>query len=661
MCGIAGFIADHSTDTSVVILRRMLTRMHHRGPDESGVYVRDGFGMGSVRLSIQDIQTGGMPLSDQQGKYWIVFNGEIFNFIELREELKKKGHRFSTTGDTEVIVHLYEEYGIEFLNKLNGQFAISIWDTEKGELLLARDRIGIRPLYYTKTENYFLFASEVKSFMEYPEFSFRISPKVLSQFFTFWTSIDNETIFEDIYEVPPGSYMTIRKGQISTGRFWEIPVSGMRDFSRKKIEQCIEELDELLEDSVRIRLRADVQVAAYLSGGLDSTLTTYYIHKLKERNLSTFSLGFDDEEFDETEFQELASRYFNTRHTAISVGNKDISESFENTIWHTEAPILRTSPIPMFRLSKAVNDRGIKVVITGEGADELFGGYNIFKEAKIRHFWAKDVNSKFRPLLLKKLYPYLPAIKGASPAALQLFFGHRLKDTDSPIYSHLIRWNNTSRIKSYISEDAKAMYGAYDPVLHYLNNLGEKLNGLDYLAKASFIEMQLFLAGYLLSSQGDRVSMAHSVEGRYPFLDHRVMEFALQLPSEFKLKGLNEKYILKKLVAGRIPEKIIHRSKQAYRAPVNNVLLENNVNPSFREYLDKTSLVRYGLFDAGKVMRLIQKFDENVRISETDKMGLTGILSTQLIHNLFVKRSKGELKQSEIINLDKIIIDKKEN
>ena len=659
MCGIAGFISRQNKENSIGILERMLTRIRHRGPDESGVYICDGFGMGSVRLSIQDIVSGGMPIQSQSGNLWIVFNGEVFNFIELRQELVGKGYVFKTTGDTEVIVNLYEEYGTDFLKKLNGQFAIAIWDRSRKELLLARDRVGIRPLYYSRMGSDFVFGSEIKAFMEFPDFHFKISQRAISQYFTFWTTIDNESIFEDIFEVAPGSYMKINKDGITSEPYWELPVNDdSAPANQKQLATVSEELDALLEDSVRLRLRADVPVAAYLSGGLDSTITTGYIHKLSKENLNTFSIGFEHDEFDESNYQLIASDYFDTRHTSVRIKNTDISDRFEQTIWHAEAPLLRTSPVPMLNLSGAVRDNNIKVVITGEGADELFGGYNIFKEAKIRHFWSKDPESRIRPLLLKRLYPYLPLFNEANTTALRMFFGYKLLETDSPIYSHLIRWNNTSRLKNYFSQDFKSESSSYDPVSHFLNILGDRLDASDYLGKASHIEIKLFLSGYLLSSQGDRVSMANSVEGRYPFLDHRIIEFAMGMPSDFKLKGLNEKYILKRMSRGRIPESILHRSKQAYRAPIDQIFFNDSHRESrFTELLSESRLKQFEMFDPQLVKKLIFKFQNGVRTTETERMGLIGILSAQVLNDLFIKRSKGDLDPSEIIKLNKTVID----
>lgn len=657
MCGITGFLGSLDKHKSVSVLEKMLTRLRHRGPDESGVYVSDQIALGSVRLSIQDIKSGGMPISNVKENLWIVFNGEIFNFIELRQELIQKGHIFKTTGDTEVVVHLYEEYGPSFLQKLIGQFAIAIWDKKNQELFLARDRVGIRPLYYTEKNGTFLFASEMKAFLEYPDFNFTISQEALAQYFTFWTALSPNTIFNGIYEVPPGAYIIINQRGKQINQYWELPILETSQQKIESLELALEQFDELFTDAVRLRLRADVPVAAYLSGGLDSTITTSYIQKIAGDNLQTFSVGFSDKDFDESGYQNLAASYFNTKHSSIIISEEEMQQNLQNVVWHCEAPLLRTSPSPMYALAKNVRENNIKVVITGEGADEILGGYNIFKETKIRHFWARDVNSKYRPLLLKKLYPYIPMIKGANSTALKLFFGYQLSETKSPIYSHLIRWNNTARIKNYFSKEYKSNTNSYDPIVDYLNKIGNKLDQSDYLSKASYIEMDLFLSGYLLSSQGDRMAMANSVEGRYPFLDHRVIEFCMALKSDYKLNGLNEKYFLKKLMKGKIPIAILDRPKQAYRAPIRNTIISDKKPGFVDEMFSDKNLNNYGIFDTKNVNQLIRKMELNKQISEIDNMALIGILSTQILHELFVERKIKKLIKADILKLDKIIID----
>ena len=657
MCGIAGFYQfNQNTNKKITTLRRMLTRIKHRGPDESGIYLSDVVGMGSVRLSIIDLSTGTMPLSNEDESLWIVFNGEIFNYIELKDDLLAKNHTFRTNSDTEVIVHLYEEYGPEFLNKLNGQFAIAIWDKNKQELLLARDRVGIRPLFYTTVNNSFVFASEIKSILEFPEFKPVISAKALSEYFTFWTSLSSNTIFEDVFEVPPGAYMTINSSGKTIINYWELPITKPNAYKYTNIDEAAKDFETIFSDAVKLRLRADVQVAAYLSGGIDSSITTSFIKKITPESLRTFSIGFTEKDFDESSFQIIARDYFNTQHSSVTCSPRDISENFKDVVWHSEAPLLRTAPVPMSILAKSVRDHNIKVVITGEGADELFGGYNIFKETKIKHFWAKDPQSKYRPLLLKKLYPYIPQISNASGNMLKMFFGYKLNETNSPIYSHLLRWNNTSRINNYLSKSYKERVRNYDAISVVEEQLNEKLDGYDYLTKAQWIELNFFMSKYLLSSQGDRMAMANSVEGRYPFLDHRVIEFSMQLHPDLKLKGLNEKYLLKKMMKGRLPEEILNRSKQAYRAPIRSTFFSEEMPVYLKEMLSEEKVVDFGIFNPKFVNQLKKKMKLDKQISEIDNMAITAILSTQILHDLFINKSVPKLQDNELVVLNKTVL-----
>ena len=657
MCGIAGFYPNKPRQNSIDILRNMLTRIKHRGPDESGVYISDKIGLGSVRLSIIDLVLGTMPISNYDKTLWIVFNGEIFNYIELKEELLQKGYQFKTNSDTEVVISLYEEYGSNFLTKLNGQFAIAIWDKSKEELFLARDRVGIRPLFYTEVGDSFVFASEIKSLMEFPSIEPKISPKAISEYFTFWTALSPNTAFEGIYEVPPGSYMTVNSNGKKLSRYWELPIIKPNGYRYKKAKVAAEDFENIFSDAVRLRLRADVPVAAYLSGGIDSSLTTSFIKEISPDNLQTFSIGFTEKDFDESSYQNIASSYFKTQHVSISCSAKDIANNFKDVIWHTEAPLLRTAPMPMSLLAKNVKKHNIKVVITGEGADELLGGYNIFKETKIRHFWAKDPQSKYRPLLLKKLYPYLPQMNNANSNILKMFFGYKLKETSSPIYSHLLRWNNTSRINNYLSEAYKNKIKNYNPVKDLEEELKTKLDGFDFLEKAQWIELSLFMSGYLLSSQGDRMAMANSIEGRYPFLDHRVIEFCMKLPPDLKLNGLNEKYLLKKMMKGRLPQSILNRSKQAYRAPIKSAFISEDLPEYLKQMLSEDKIKSFGIFNLNHVKLLLTKMHSKKQVSEIDNMALTGILSTQILYDLYINKNIDELSEENLVVLDKVIFD----
>jgi asparagine synthase (glutamine-hydrolysing) len=652
MCGIVGiYMSGDTLQSPENLLQRMLARIQYRGPDESGIYINNRVALGSVRLSIIDLQSGQQPLSTADGKYWIVFNGEIFNYIELKADLKRLGYSFRTESDTEVLLNAYLEYGSDCPNKLNGQFVFAIWNNEKKELFIARDRVGIRPLFYTQTQNAFLFGSEIKILFEHPDVETEIDPVSMSQIFTYWSTITPGTVFKKIFELAPGHFMKISNGQKVIQRFWSpvFPVN-KEEYFKGSIDDAADELEKLLTDAVRIRLRADVQVAAYLSGGLDSSATTALIKKVAPETLQTFSIGFEDGEFDETPFQKEVSAYLGTRHTAFTCTREDIGNYFPQVVWHAEIPILRTAPVPMFCLSKKVRENNIKVVITGEGADEMLAGYDIFKEGIIREFWSRQPNSKYRPLLLQKLYPYLAQFQGKNKSMLKLFFGYELQDTDSPFYSHILRWRNTSNIQNFFSEELKSNLNGYDKYEAARNMLPDGFDKYDRLNKSQWLESMIFMSSYLLSSQGDRVAMANSVEGRYPFLDYRVMEFAAKLPPTFKMHGLNEKYILKRMMKNRLPESVLKRPKQAYRAPIASSFLSSPSREYVMDLLSERDINLTGMFSYNAVKKLIGKISTSTMVTEMENMALAGIISSQLIYHQYILKDNFRPSISQLNN-----------
>jgi asparagine synthase (glutamine-hydrolysing) len=639
MCGIAGIYNYHtdqepSTEQNV---KKMLSLINHRGPDESGVLLDSNIGIGSVRLSIIDLSSGQQPMSDVSGRYWIVYNGEIFNYKELRADLINKGIWFKTNCDTEVVVQMYALYGPDCLSQFNGQFAFCIWDKYKKELFLARDRVGIRPLFYWAQNEAFAFCSEIKGLFSLAQIERTLDTESLSQIFTFWTTLTPKTPFKNIFELQPGHYMHVNSDGLKTKKYWRMNFASGKENQNRNLADSVEELDSLLHDAVKIRLRADVPVGAYLSGGLDSSVTTSYIKSINPDVLNTFSIGFADKVYDETAYQLEAAKFFNTNHTAFSCTAEELAENFAETIWHTEFPILRTSPTPMFLLSKKVRESNIKVVITGEGADEFLAGYNIFKESKIRRFWANEPNSKARPRLLAKLYPYIPMMKESPDLALKMFFGYKLKETADPAYSHLLRWNNTGRLKSFFSDYILSSQNGSSSINEVYGTLPANFANWSDLSKSQYLEATIFMSGYLLSSQGDRMAMGNSVEGRYPFLDYRVIEFCNNLPDNQKLNSLNEKFILKKLSAGRIPPSITMRPKQAYRAPISGSLYSKKTPAYIFDILSDASIRSYGIFNPEKVKTLLTKIERQETSSEIDQMALVGILSTQLLYKMFIQ------------------------
>ena len=604
-------------------------------------YINKYIGLGQSRLSIIDIKGGKQPISNEDNTLWLIYNGEIYNYIELREHLKKLGHKFSTKSDTEVIIHSYEEYGFDCLHYFNGQFAFALWDAKKEILFLARDRVGIRPLYFSLMNNEtFLFGSEIKSIFKYPQIPREIDPVGVDQIFTYWVNIPPRTVFKGINELPPGHYAVVNKNGVSIREYWDLKFPKTNEYKNFPLSYYTSRLEELIYDAITLRLRSDVPVASYLSGGIDSSIISALIKKYHNNNLITFSISFADKNYDEREYQQQMVNYLNTDHKSIEVDYESIGEIFPDVVWFAEKPLIRSAPGPLFRLSKLVNDNNIKVVLTGEGADEIFGGYNIFKEDKVRRFWAKYPESTCRPLLLSRLYPYINKNGKSQNKFWQNFFKKGLLDTENPFYSHLIRWNNTSMIKQFFSETFRSKINHENSQYELEAYVNPDIRKWHPLCRAQYLEMKLFMAGYLLSSQGDRMMMGNSVEGRFPYLDHRVIEFASQIPPFYKIRGLNEKYILKKTYENFIPQKILYRQKQPYRSPISKCFF-NESTPSLIKYLISSETIKkYGYFDQEKVNFLLKKskrqFD-SVNLSAREEMALIAIISQQLLHYYFVE------------------------
>jgi asparagine synthase (glutamine-hydrolysing) len=645
MCGIAGILNLASCEpVEETTIRQMLGIIRHRGPDEFGIYLDGPVGLGSARLSIIDLGGGQQPISNEDGTLWIVFNGEIYNYVELRPELQALGHRFATSSDTEVLLHAYEQWGEQCLGRLNGQFAFAIWNARENSLFLARDRFGVRPLFYTHNGIRLFFASEIKSILAAGGVRAEIDPAVLEQVFTFWCPISPATIFKGIVELPPGCCLRVKKGECKLKQYWELTFPEEKEnggaSDRKSAEDYQEELGELLIDAAKIRLRADVPVGAYLSGGLDSSMIAAIIRNFTTNHLDTFSIAFDDANFDESAWQLRMAKFLGTKHQVVQATHADIGRVFPDVIWHAEVPLVRTAPAPMFLLSKLVRDSGYKVVLTGEGADEFLGGYDIFKEAKVRRFWAREPGSSIRPLLLKKLYPDITGLVKNHGSFLTAFFREGLADIESPFYSHALRWRNGHRNTHFFNGGLKArLNGAATNVLQQI--IPESFSRWSPLARAQYLESKIFLSQYLLSSQGDRMGMANSIEGRFPFLDHRVVEFCNKLPAKLKLRGLSEKYLLKQLGRRWLPPEIWQRPKRPYRAPIHRSFFNHMTEGYVKELLSPDSLKASGYFKSEAVAQLVLKAQQSPGLSETDNMAVAGIISTQLLHKQFVERFRG--------------------
>ncbi len=642
MCGLAALIHPaHAAPPQARSIAAMVAAIRHRGPDGEGVAVNETVGLGHVRLAILDLAGGAQPMGNEDGMVQVVFNGEIFNFAALRASLEARGHCFATRSDTEVLVHLYEEQGDAMLDALDGQFAFVLHDRRRRRVLMARDRVGIRPLFWARVGQGIAVASEAKALFTLPGLRRALDPIALAETLSFWTPLGARSAFEGIQQLPPGHRMVLDLNdpdltpQISQWWDWCFPEGNAHDGGSEA--EHIETLRRLLDDSVRAQQVSDVPVGTYLSGGLDSSIVSSLIRDVSGEGLQSFSLVFDEASYDERSWQQLMVRQLGTQHHEVRMDAATIAGLFPQAIYHAEMPLLRTAPAPMLALARAVRAAGVRVVLTGEGADEAFAGYDIFKEAAMRRFLARQPKSRCRPRLLERLYPWMPKQGGRSALNAHWLLDDAQEELSQPWASHALRLRSTRRALAFLTPDRRAELGAIRPEDTLSQGLPEAFSRWTPLARAQYIEAHTLMSGYLLSAQGDRMAMGGSIEARFPFLDHRLIEFANRLPPRRKLRGLDEKWLLKKAFAARLPDGIVRRPKQPYRAPESQVFFVNGqLRESAAELLSPSALTEAGWFDPSTVQRLIGKLARGQAASFSDNSAFLAVLSVQGLHAQFV-------------------------
>ncbi len=650
MCGIAGIVSLSAQSASPQRdrLLRMAAALHHRGPDEFGLYRDNRAGLAHARLSIIDLHSGQQPMADPEGACWIVFNGEIYNHVELRAELTQRGCQFRTHSDTEVIVQAYRTWGHAAFERFNGQWAVALWDVATELLVLARDPVGICPLHYGVHDGQLYFASEVKAiFAANPSFPRAFDPVGLAQTFTFWSIVPPQSVYQGIHELQPGHVRTYAaNGAVSDVAFYQ-PSYPQQPLNQGQFKGSLDDataaVKHALQQATALRMtRADVPVGSYLSGGLDSSLVAAMGQQFAGNNFNTFSLRFDDAEYDETAFQRLMVERLGSTHHEVVVSRQDIANVFPQVVWHAERPVLRTAPAPLFMLSRLAQSQGIKVVLTGEGADEMFAGYDLFREGKVRRFWGRQAPSTWRHRLLERLYPYLARSPVSQQAMAKQFFGRGITHHAAPGFAHDTRWHTTGALQRLLSPDMRAAITAAEPasVTHrFLAQLPADFARWDALAQDQHIEISTLLSGYLMSSQGDRMLLAHSVEGRFPFLDPDVMALAQSLPSSYKLRVLDEKHVVKRAAQDWVPQAIVNRQKQPYRAPDALSFVTLDAPDYVAQAFSESALKDAQVFDVKAAHQLFQKCRQRGaqgQFSNADNMAFVGVLSTQLLHQQFI-------------------------
>jgi asparagine synthase (glutamine-hydrolysing) len=639
VCGIAGIVRpNESAVVAETALLRMARAIRHRGPDGFGLALDAGAGLVCSRLAIFDLPRGWQPIESEPLGSILVYNGEVYNHPELRGELRQRGVTFETTCDTELVLRLLDIDGVASLERLNGQFAFAWWQPSHRRLTLARDRFGVRPLYYAlRGDGSIVFGSEAKALFASGEVAAAPDLAGIDDIFTLWGPRAPRTPFEGVRQVPAGSFIVWERGRIVAERSWWRP-----EYHRPELVEG--DLETLLRDSVRLRLRADVPVGTYLSGGLDSSLITALAQDEIDHQLRTFSVAFKDPRYDERAHQEEVARAIGTRHHVVEATSRDIAGAFPDVVKHAEMPLVRTAPVPLFLLAREVRQQGITVVATGEGADELFWGYEIFKEVVLRDLNLRDPAQAAE--LLQQLYSYLgPAAARRGPAWRRFLL--ETGADDEQLGSHITRAMATGTVKSFFAPDvAEAMKN--DASLERLRlELPPSFERWRPLERAGWLELSTLLEPYLLAAQGDRVSMAHGVEGRYPFLDHRVFAYAARLPATEKLAGMTEKVALRRLAAKVLPRTIAERVKQPYRAPEVAPFFDTDAPDWVEELLSPAALAETGMWDGRRVGGLLRRCRAGRVTGMRESMSFLGILSTQIWHREFVGRNSADYQPEE--------------
>jgi asparagine synthase (glutamine-hydrolysing) len=601
MCGICGKLNfDRESRVTPALLKSMADSIQHRGPDDEGFFTSGQVGLGFRRLSIIDLAGGHQPLSNEDETVWIVFNGEIYNYQELRVFLLSKGHRFKTESDTEVIVHLYEEFGEACVEKLRGMFGFAIWDERRKSLFLARDRVGIKPLYYYLSKNSLLFASEIKAILADPEVKAEVVPAMIDRLLMFNFLPGEETLLRGIRKLAPGSYLLAQDGKIEIKQYWDLNFTN----SHLSLPEAEEQLSGLLEESVRLHMISDVPVGFLLSGGVDSTAMLSMAVGKTDRPLSSFTVGFSEKGItDERPYARLAAKAYGSDHHEITISSKDFEDFLPQYVWHMEEPVCEPPAVAMYYVSKFARN-SVKVLISGEGGDEAFGGYQIYRN----FLWLE----RFKRLIK-------PVAGGVSAGALAL--NRVLKLDRISKYGPLLNlpfesfyYSGTSNRHNYFDEHFEELYSkefapsvnrelSASVVKRYVKsgNISDLVNRMLYVDTKTWLPDDLLL-------KADKMTMANSIELRVPFLDHKVLEFAASLPGSYKVRGFTTKYILKKLLGERVPREILQRKKVGFPVPIAN-WLRTDLKGRVRDVLlDRETLDR-GYFDRNCIEQLISQND----------------------------------------------------
>ena len=599
MCGICGVVSlEPGRGTDKLILQKMNGTLRHRGPDDEGYYQDSRASLAMRRLSIIDLNTGHQPISNETGDIWVVYNGEIYNFPSLRAELEARGHIFKSRTDTEVIVHAYEEYGDDCVNHFNGMFALALWDARNCRMLLARDHMGIKPLYYWADRDRLVFGSELKALTAHPDVPRRINLTAIDLFLSIEYIPSPITIYEDVFKLPPGHRLVLEGGRLEVSQFWDIPLQPVG----QNEDECAEILADLMKEAVGMRLISDVPLGAFLSGGIDSSTVVGYMSQFGSQPVKTFSIGFQDATYNELPYAEAVARHFGTEHH-FEVLDPDVSGLTEDLVRHHDEPFADTSIFPTYLVSRLARQH-VKVALSGDGGDELFAGYDTYRAEQLSRVYGKLPNVLRRDMIpaFAGMLPPQPAKKGTINKVKRMIEGASM----DPALQHT-RWmifmNDRDKDCLYRSDLKKVL--EQGSTSSFFEGHFREAGSFGSLAQQQYVDMKTYLADDILTKV-DRMSMAVSLEARVPLLDHRIAEFALNLPPHMKLNGSRTKIIMRRAVKRLVPDLVIEKPKEGFSIPMKH-WLTSSLKPMMMDLLSNDTIKRRGYFNPQVVSTWIQE------------------------------------------------------
>ena len=625
MCGIAGFIdlwdaRPRSADDRAEILDRMCRVIRHRGPDDQGMLVKPGVALGMRRLAIIDLVTGNQPMSGEDGSVTVVFNGEIYNFQEIKPKLESRGHTFQTHSDTEAIVHAYEEFGPECLQDLRGMFGFAIWDEKARTLFIARDRAGKKPLYYTTTLNgTFVFGSELKALLEHPDVQREINPEALDTYFTLGYVPDPLAIFRSIHKLPPGHYLHFKDGHTTVRQYWDFEFKPTQPLTE---DEYLDQLRTLLDESVRLRLISDVPLGAFLSGGIDSSTVVALMARHVGQPVKTFSIGFHEDSYNELKYARLTAEKFGTDHHEFFV-TPDICDVIDDLVWHFDEPFADSSAIPTYMVSKLARDH-VTVVLSGDGGDELFAGYTRYAVERKRGGFGL-LPKTVRESVMRPISQHLPhATWGRN-------YLHNVSLDPTARYLDSVSVFTSLNRRSLYTSDFAEKLGPGGYAARLFDDLVKHVKTDDAVDRLLYLDSKTYLPGDILTKV-DRMSMAVSLEARAPLLDHKLIEFVTTVPSTLKLAGLETKHLLKRAVKDLVPAGILHRPKQGFGVPIQE-WINQQLRSRIRDTLSDSRARQRGYIDSRYVDVLL---DEHERGRRDHSMGLWSLFMLELWQRRFM-------------------------